>query len=375
VLAEIQGLARDFDVTVFSDRFDTEDVPGAEFVRVGAPDRPVLLRYIAFHLGMPWRYLFWRWRGGRADCVQATQGQWPGAAICYAHFCHRGYLRRQWRHSAATGVRRWARWAVHGFNAVCEGWALQRAALIVVPSRGLAREIARDYPATAAKLHVLPNPVAIEHFARPAAFDRAGLRAAQGLDDEAVVLGFMALGDFERKGLGLLLAALAALPAAERLAVRILVIGGRAGEIAEFGAQATALGVGDRIVFAGMQRDVRPFLWACDAFALPSIYEIFSLAVMQAAAAGLPVMVCEGVYGSEEFVVDGRNGWSIERRQDAVLAWLRRLLDDRAELARMGRAAVRSVEPYAVAAFQARWKDLVAGVLRGDASRPVGESA
>jgi glycosyltransferase involved in cell wall biosynthesis len=360
---------------VFADRFEPRTSTGVEFVRVRAPAGPVLLRYVVFHLAMPLHWLAWRLRGGRADCVQATQGQLPGAAICYAHFCHRRYLRQQWHQSSGAGLRRAARWAVHRFNATCEARALRRARWVVVPSRGLAREIAAEYPHAVAKLRVIANPVAIEHFARPDAFGRAAQRAELRLDDTQLVLGFMALGDFERKGLGLLIAALAALPEAQRAGVTIVVIGGQPGEIAEFAASAAGLGVADCLRFVGLQRDVRPFLWACDAFAFPSIYEIFSLAVLQAAAAGLPVMVCDGVYGSEEFVVDGHNGWSIARSHAAIVAWLARVAAARAALPAMGRAATQSMRPYARDVFQARWLQAFDAVLRGDDPRAVPDAA
>ena len=366
VLAEIRGLARTLDVTVFSERFDASELPGVEFIRVRAPVRPVVLRYLVFHLSAPLQVALWRLGGGRADCVQATQGQLPGSAICYAHFSHRGYLARQWKQSTVTGPRRWARWAVHRFNAACEAVALRHARWIVVPSRGLAREIAADYPAAAGKVRVIANPVAIDRFARPSAFDRAAGRAGQGFADEHVVLAFMALGDFERKGLGLLLSALAALPLAERAVVRLLVIGGHADEIAGFAQLAAVLGVDACVRFVGMQADVRPFLWISDAFAFPSNYETFGLAAAQAAAAGLPVMACDGVHGLEEFVVDGVNGWSIARRHDAVVAWMARVVAERASLPHMGRAAMESVQPYSQQRFQARWVELVAAVMRGD---------
>jgi len=183
------------------------------------------------------------------------------------------------------------------------------------------------------------------------------------------VLGFMALGDFARKGLGLLLAALADLPVAERAALRVLVVGGQAGEIAEFARLAADLGVAALVRFVGLQRDVRPFLWACDVFAFPSAYETFGLAVAQAAAAGLPAMVCDGVHGVEEFIVDGHNGWIIARRHEAIVAWLGCVLADRAAMPRMGLAAAQSVRPYALPVFQARWSELVAAVVRGDVPR------
>lgn len=367
VLAEVRGLQTQFDVTVFSERLDAADLPGVEFVRVRAPARPVLLRYLAFHASVPLHYAWWRWRGGRADCVQATQGQLPGAAICYAHFCHAAYLKHQWRTGSVGGLRRVARFATHRFNAWCEAAAIRRAHRVVVPSRGLARELAHEYPDCAAKLRVIANPVAVEHFARPTAFDRDAQRAAQGLAPAHLVLGFMALGDFERKGLGLLLHALARSPATVRTSLRLLVIGGQPGEIREFAATAQRLGVADAVRFVGLQADVRPWLWACDVFAFPSSYETFGLAVMQAAAAGLPVMVCDGLHGIEEFVVDGHNGWSIAREPAALVAWLQRVLDEREQLARLARHAAESVQACAPAAFQARWLGLVGALTGGDA--------
>jgi len=371
VLAEVQGLLAQFDVTVFSERLDAGDLPGVEFVRVRAPARPVLLRYMAFHFGVPIHYVWWRWRGGQADCVQATQGQLPGAAICYAHFCHAAYLKHQWRTSSVGGLRRVARLATHRFNAWCEAAAIRRARHVVVPSRGLARELAREYPNCAAKLHVIANPVAVENFARPLDFDREGQRARQGLEPSHLVLGFMALGDFERKGLGLLLQALAGLPATGRASIRLIVIGGQPGEIREFSDAADALGVTDAMHFVGMHADVRPWLWVCDVFAFPSAYETFGLAAMQAAAAGLPVMVCDGLHGIEEFIVDGHNGWSIARDPVAILAWLQRVLEERDQLPRLGRHAVESVKTCAPAAFQARWVGLVRA-LTGGTDGPAG---
>ncbi|MGK2899623.1 MAG: glycosyltransferase family 4 protein [Burkholderiaceae bacterium] len=370
VLAEVQGLVTQFDVTVFSERFEPAELPGVELVRVRAPDRPVLFRYVAFHLSMPMHYLLWRLRGGRADCVQATQGQLPGASICYAHFCHRAYLKRHWHKSAVSGPRRWARLAMHRFNAWCEAAAIAKARLVVAPSIGLARELVTEYPACAEKIRVIANPVATAHFTRPPTFDRHAAREGLGFAPRQIVLGFMALGDFSRKGLGLLLDALAALSSAQRDGLGLIVVGGRAGEIAEFEAMAARLSLGACVRFVGMQQDVRPFLWACDVFGFPSAYEIFSLAVMQAAAAGLPVLVCDGVYGSEEFVVDGRNGWSIAREPRALAAWFERLLVERERLPGMGDAAAASVQAYDLKTFQARWSTLIGALVAGSEMQP-----
>ena len=232
-----------------------------------------------------------------------------------------------------------------------------------MPSQGLRRELVQHHPSHTPKIRVLANPVAVAHFARPADFDLAGARLAVGLGPTDLVLGFMALGDFARKGLGLLIEALAQLPHERRQHLRLLVIGGRSGEIAEYEALASRHGVRAQLRFVGLQKDVRSFLWTCDAFAFPSAYEIFSLAILQAAAAGLPVLVSKGLYGAEEFVADGHNGWVVERNVAALVAWYERLLEQRVALAGMGRAALNSVQRYDAEVFRTRWAELIGELL------------
>lgn len=244
-----------------------------------------------------------------------------------------------------------------------------------MPSSGLAREIEHCYPEAAARLRVIANPVATEHFVRPPAFDRARQREAYGFSDQHVVLAFVALGDFERKGLGLLLDAVAALDAAARAAVRLLVVGGAVGEVAEYASLAAERGVGHAVRFTGLLQDVRPALWASDVFAFPSNYETFGLAAAQAAAAGLPVMACEGVHGLAEFVVHGRGGWLVARTHAAILGWLKQVLANPAALPDMGRVAAQAVRPYGRERFQELWRELLGEAAGDRLPQPAPESA
>jgi len=244
----------------------------------------------------------------------------------------------------------------HRFNAVWEQRAFRRAKLIVVPSQGLARELAAVYPEVADRVVTLANPVDLARFARDPGFDRQALRASIGASAGTTLFAFVALGDFARKGLGLVLDALAELPLRER--ARLLVVGGRPGEIADWRERAEAVGVAGQVVFVGLQPDVRPYLWASDAFVFPSAYEIFSLAILQAAAARLPVIVSEGLYGAEEFVVNGDNGWLVPRTADAVGIALQAAMADADRLAEMGRRAEQSVQRYSQETFVQRWREL-----------------
>lgn len=369
VLTEVRGLSKFFNITVFSDSCDAASESGVSWVRVALPAKPILFRYLVFHLMMPPRMALWRLMGGTAAWVQTTQGQLPGADLVYAHFCHAAYLKGAWRSSTVTGPRRWARWLNHVWNAWYERRAMRLAQLVVVPSLGLERELRFEYPEVAARIVRIPNPVDIERFARPPAFDRIVARQNLGLGNDELVLAFMALGDFARKGLGLLIEALGGLPEAERRALTFVVIGGHSSEIASFKAEAARRGVAERLLFVGTQSDVRPFLWLSDAFAFPSAYEIFSLAILQAAAAGLPVLVSAGLYGTEEFVEDGENGWVAERDVAGVRGGLLRMLADRPRMTEMGSASARSVTQYSRGAFEDRWHALYSGPLANAAKR------
>jgi glycosyltransferase involved in cell wall biosynthesis len=61
------------------------------------------------------------------------------------------------------------------------------------------------------------------------------------------------------------------------------------------------------VCFTGWQADVRPWLAALDIFALPSYGEPFSIALLEAMAAGLPAIACLGS-GATDIMITGRNG-------------------------------------------------------------------
>jgi glycosyltransferase involved in cell wall biosynthesis len=111
----------------------------------------------------------------------------------------------------------------HGLHAMIEPWVFRRVRRIIVPSRGLSRELARTYPFAANKLVVLSNPIDIERMKQPAEFDRAAFRQTLELGADDVALVFIALGQFERKGLPLLLESMKQL---DNPRLKLVVVGG-----------------------------------------------------------------------------------------------------------------------------------------------------
>ena len=82
--------------------------------------------------------------------------------------------------------------------------------------------------------------------------------------------------------------------------------------------QVETLHLVDRIRFTGHVTDIAPVLNASDVFVLPSRSEGYSLALLEALAAGLPV-VSTRVGIAPEVVIDGRNGFLVEREDAADL--------------------------------------------------------
>jgi glycosyltransferase involved in cell wall biosynthesis len=319
-LAMLRALASEHEFTVFAVEFDNPWPEKIRFIRVPSPMRPLALLFVVYHFMAPLCYWLYRLRGGaKPDVVQALESNLAFSDLLYSHFCHGMYLKHHWKKSGARGLRGAFRWLDHQLHAWMERFTYPRAKYVVVPSRGLARELKEEFPYIEDKLTVLPNPISLDRLQVPPEFDRQAFRHSLGIDEQDLVGLFVALGQFERKGLPLLMQALGS-PGMERF--KLIVVGGESDLIARFGANYQ---LGDRVKFVGMQSDVRPYLWSSDVFVFPSLYETFSLVTYEAAASGLPIVVSQ-LYGVEDLLVDGDNGFLIETSVAGVRTGLERIL-------------------------------------------------
>ncbi|GAA2241656.1 glycosyltransferase [Streptomyces amakusaensis] len=140
----------------------------------------------------------------------------------------------------------------------------------------------RAWGVPAHRVHVVPNGVDADRFRfDPAA--RSALRAELGVQpDDFVVGGVGRLVPGKR--FDLLIRAVADLPGAR------LLLAGDGPERPALSALAAGLRAGDRVHFLGARADVPEVLSALDVFVSPSREEAFGLAVVEALAAGLPVL-------------------------------------------------------------------------------------
>jgi glycosyltransferase involved in cell wall biosynthesis len=111
----------------------------------------------------------------------------------------------------------------------------------------------------------------------------------------------------------------------------------------ELRAELERLAEDTRVRFLGMRDDVPELLASFDVFAFPSLFEGLCLAVIEAQAAGVPV-VATPVGGIRETVVDGETGLLVPTGDPrALAAAIRRLLDDRPAAEAMAAEAKRRV--------------------------------
>jgi len=169
-------------------------------------------------------------------------------------------------------------------------------------------------------------------------------RAALGLEADQVVLVCVARFAPQKAHDVLLRAFARALEV--RPDLRLLLVGddpfGAGRERAE--TLARGLGLGERVVFAGIRRDLPALLGACDVFVLASLWEGLGLVFLEAMAAGLPVLATR-VSAVPEVVVDGGTGRLVPPSDAEALArGMLELAGDpalRARLGAAGRARVR----------------------------------
>ena len=114
-------------------------------------------------------------------------------------------------------------------------------------------------------------------------------------------------------------------------------------------ALAAELGIGARVEFRGPQEDIEEILPSASVFALPSEYESFGLAALEAMACGVPVLATR-TGGIPEVVEDGVTGilcevGDIQGLSDALCV----LLNDRTASGAMGRSArVKAKERFSL---------------------------
>jgi glycosyltransferase involved in cell wall biosynthesis len=183
------------------------------------------------------------------------------------------------------------------------------------------------------RIHTVLNGIDLRPFA---AADGRLVRAQLGFAPDDILIG--AVGRLQCfKGYEYLIRALPQL-FADFPRARLLICGTGPLE-AELRRECGRAGVTDRVHFLGFRNDVPQLLAAFDVFVQPSLREGLSIALIEAAAAGLPSVACE-IAGNAEIVAHGKTGLLVPPANPPALATaLHALLADPTAAGAMGREA------------------------------------
>jgi rhamnosyl/mannosyltransferase len=318
-----EGTAAEWDVTVVaandSRQTATEERNGVSVVRVAAVGRAASVPLCPSQPYELWTH--------RADCVVLHEpNPIAGTALWLRTPAPRIVI---WHHSDL--LRPW--WALPTYARYVQRMLYRRADCVVVSNPALAA--GSPLVQYARRVAVIPFGIDVERFARAGDHPLTASLRLQTRGPRALFVGRCVY----YKGLHVLLEAARAWPGS------IIVVGDGPLE-SELRDRARALGVGDRIHWAGRvsDTDLPAYYAAADVFVLPSIAvtETFGVAQVEAMAAGVPVVSTNLPTGVPWVNADGISGLVVEHGSAFALSdALARLASDRELRARLGDGASR----------------------------------
>jgi glycosyltransferase involved in cell wall biosynthesis len=216
-------------------------------------------------------------------------------------------------------------------------YVFQAAERLVVPSRNLRRIARTQWKVPRHRLMYVPNGVDTERFQPGCADTMRRLRQSFGYSDEAVVIGTVGALRLEKNQLRLVCAF--ARLARECPAARLFIVGD--GPLLEpMKRKAASSGIENLVTFVGRTDDPSEYYQLMDIFALSSDTEQMPLVVLEAMAAGLPV-VSTDVGDVRKMLTAANRKWVCPMNdQDAYCDALRELTQSRnlrSELGRLNR--------------------------------------
>ncbi|MCH9020240.1 MAG: glycosyltransferase family 4 protein [Proteobacteria bacterium] len=309
----------------------------------------------------------------RFDCWHCTMGYPTGVAL--VHFARKRADVRYLIRCAGEDIQRDAD---IGYGARLDPRVdrvvrdlLPQADMLIAISDSVAEEY-RAIGVAEARIRHVPNGVDLARF--EGALDRRAVRARHGLDPDAFV--FLSVGrNHPKKNYIALIEATARLAAETERRFQLLIVGGGVRDLA---AQVERHGLAERVrlcdqiggpdaaggVPALPSGELVALYRSADAFVFPSLIETFGIAVVEAMAAGLPVIVGDSP-GCRDVVRHGRDGLVVPARDAEALADAMSMLitDDDARRAYAAKAKARAFDfswDRVIDAYTALYEELYA---------------
>ena len=197
-------------------------------------------------------------------------------------------------------------------------------------SVGVERELRRHYNIGNALVRIIPNAADTSVFYPRHQEVRDAWRQSNDVPTDATLAIFSG-GEWKRKGLELVIHSMAMVQDRNFH----LFVAGDDPDRKRYKQLAIDSGVANRVLFGGFRSDISLAMAASDLFLFPSYYEAFSLASIEAAACGLPIIASK-INGTEDFIQPGITGEFVPHDANGIAIVLNRLLADRIGMRQMG---------------------------------------
>ncbi len=349
---------RGHEVTVFADEFEAQK--GVNYRRVPVLRQPFFLSGVHY---------FYRSKGliNQADLdVLGTHGTvCTTNGVHWVQSVHAAWLERSAEIRGRLSIGRLKQWLnpLHPILLQLEKKHFKERAYqrLIATTPEVRSDLGRIYGVPASDVQIIPNGFSPSEFnPEKRIARRLAMRERLGLKPAHRVLLFAA-NELDRKGYGTILQALRLLRSPK---LRLLVVGRPAVETVR--AQALKAGVSENVIACGSTNQMADYHAAADLFVLPTQYEAFSLAILEALGSGLPVVTTD-VPGARDAILPGVNGLLQVAPNDGVeLAEILRSLDGDA-LAGLSARASASVTHFQWPSVLACYENVLRSACRGSA--------
>ena len=363
VAEQIERLAGDYEIHLYSSRVEDVDLSGITWHRVSAIGGPHLFAYIWWLCANR----FQRWRDAKFRGIIPDVIYSPGVNCLDADVVSVHVLFSKVREQIAQEQNRVTAWPLILHRRIYyrliqslenKVYGRDDIFLAAVSEKGAQDIRARFGPKK--HLSVIYHGVDAAKFNPQRRIElRAGARAELHLPTDSFAILFVG-NDWRNRGLPCLLKAVGMLKDPN---AHVLVVGTDAS--ADYQKIAENLGLSGRVHFLAPRRDVEFYYAAADAYAGPSLEDTFSLPPAEAMACGLPVITSRAT-GVSEIIHHGEDGLVLEDPADAktLSEWLARLACDANWRNQLGTAATRTAAGYTWAQNSALLQQVINSLLK-----------
>ena len=348
VIEWLTHLPDEFEIHIYSQRVEDLNLSNATWHRIPKLPGPHLLNFIwwfgANHL---WRMFDRQFRGLRYDLVFSPGANCLDADIVSVHILFSEYVRevREKLRLARSAPWSWPR-VLHRKLYYSLAVILERRVYrnpqtrLIAISRAAASLLERLYGRDGCPILYAGIDRATFNAERRATLREISRDQLELSQDQFAL--FLVGNDWRNKGVPVLLEALEQL---RELPIRLFVVSREDPSACWDLVKEKRLD--DRVRFLAPRKDVEFYYAAADAYAGPSLQDSYAMPPAEAMACGLPVIVSAAA-GVSEIITDGADGLILYHPKDAMAlaAMIRRLYEDEAFRARLGKRAAATTRKY-----------------------------